>query len=1070
MRRNVIVGLVTLTVLLGAIGAAAGQKKDQSTWAIKRALFENYTPDELIDMREKDLIQTVKQLGFDREIPPAEVDKLLCLIGAYDMPYVSPHWLPDEIPASLGKPQPPEIIPGKVDGFNVFADVWYDSANDSCDNTIGDIVCTNKNNDLDQDGKPEIVVAVRGYYGTGVERVVVFENTGDNSFVQVWDYDLRKPYGANPDTSIIRCERVEVTDLDNDGKLEIVAGVYIRTYGKTDYGCLRVFEWTGSDNDYGTAPISNFNLNISQTPPNWTWITAMATGDLDNDGQQELVACENRTNHTYVVEVDGTFETTPTWNVEYVDSITVGSPYAACVGDADGDGRMEFYVTYWDSLTLHTWENTGAADTYAHVDSVMILSWESGGGDDYSWEGTVVANFDGNAYSEVYVTAAIHKSLFVFTNSGDVSNTTLDTLVWYDSQYYFPAAVGDQDHGPGSDGGDIYIGGGGGRVYNYEFTGTDVTNIADYTKYTIFSHISSASWIRGIDVMDSLDLDDEHEVVIGTDALSDVPSPCVVLEHSDLWPHDLRSKTVTNYTYLGQSDIQAVIENYGLNPESGFNVKWSTDTGDMGSVPYSDTLATLAEDTVALGWTADTVGVVGMTVWTDLSGDDDNSNDTTFQNIYVYPPETAQYSYAYTTESSHRIRGIGVFGNDDYVVGVKTTNYSLEYYHNAPADPDAIVTSWTNPDSLSDQIALTYNWGIGIDPDQNVYLANQDLMQSVLVFDYDGNSTPHRLELGQDVSPNAWGYPTALDIDDSGYVYVAYYIYNPAGPENGDQVEVYDKLANWNDVNHTATLMTSFEPPAYVIEGLCVNGDGSVLWISNRSLPPSIGDVTRWTGSPAGGYTQDMTFAGDGTMEVPGFVRAIDLAPDGDIYVCSDDDVASRAGANIIIADGTTGELKYTIDIEGAPRSGYFSCYDVEFSLVGEIDLSAQKAGDDVFLSWAAPGAATAFYLTHQWGWYTDKWEGAGFKGITSYEVYRDTVPDFIQGPATFLDSTSNTYYLDTSSEVGNTDLNHYYIVKSVGTLSYRSNSVTVGEYDKDVSNAKKKSAQDRTTVKRKSR
>jgi hypothetical protein len=266
--------------------------------------------------------------------------------------------------------------------------------------------------------------------------------------------------------------------------------------------------------------------------------------------------------------------------------------------------------------------------------------------------------------------------------------------------------------------------------------------------------------------------------------------------------------------------------------------------------------------------------------------------------------------------------------------------------------------------------------------------------------------------------------------------------------------------------------MTSFEPAAYVCEGLCVNSDGSVLWLTNRSSPGYLGNVTRWTGSPSTGYVQDTTFAGDGTMDIPGYVRGIDLAPDGDIYVCSDCDNAFDQ-EKVFIGDGTTGELKNVIDID-SPGNTHKSPYDLEFSLVGEIDLSAGRAGetppfdDDIYLSWSLP-TATALYITHQYGWYVDKWEGPGFKGVSSYAVYRDTLPDFVPGPGNLLGTTPNNYYLDETG-AGNTSLNYYYIVKATGTPGYTSKSTTAGEFDKSLLEVKKKDAPQRTVTKRKTR
>jgi len=1037
MRGKAIVLLTALTVLMAVGLTSASQIDNEYVYSISKALFENYSLGTLEQMYAQDVIHAVRELDFDRELTQAEVIKLQCIIGAIEMPHVSPLWHEGYTPATTGKPAPPQISLGKVDGSNAFDLVWQnDGVADSAEYAISDIATTGPSNDLDNDGLPEIVVTCKKYpTPETVSKVVVFENTADDTYAQVWYHDFTLDTFVS-DTSYSRATRVELADLDGNGDLDIIVGLRVEGAGKAEFGCVQVFDWdgvVGSDN-YGTGPATVYDLNKTGSQ----WATAMATGNIDEDPALELIVSENASNYTYVMDITGTLGGAVTWNQEYCDSIGAGSPYAAAVGDCDGDGNMEFYITRWWNLRLHTYEWNADGDYIDHYGFVQLE-----GADDYSWEGTKVANFDGDAYSEVYVPGTIG-NLWVFTNTGDVSTAT-STKLDAAGVSMFGAAVGDQDHGPGSDGGDFYVCAAGGDLWDYEFTGTDVTSIGDYTKYTIFNDPNGISGLMCA-VGNSLDKDGEHEVIIGNAEAIQNPS-VFVIEHGEFRAHDVGVDDIDpEYSYVGLSNIVANIKNFGANDESNITVNWSTDSGASGSEIIASLLSQDTEN-VSIPWTPSSPGLDNLTVETVLAGDENAGNDQKIEAIYVYPPETMSYSYQYYTESPARTRGVGVFGNDDFCVGVKNSPYSIEFYHNAPDSADAVQTYWENPGDPGDHIDLIWNWGIGVDSDLNAYLTNQDTEQSVLVFDYDGNSTIHRLELG--VDDNGLSYPTACDIDDSGYVYIAFYI---NGPATTDQIKVYDKLANWVDATHTAPLMTSFEPPAYVCEGLCVNGDGSVLWLTDRSAAGSMGNVTRWTGSPAGGYTQDLTFAGDGTMDVPGFVRGIDLAPDGDIYVCCDVDVQFD-GDKVFIGDGTTGELKNVIDIDD-PGTYHKSPYEIEFSLVGELDLVAQKGGgDDIYLTWSSP-TATAFYVTHQYGWYVDKWEGPGFKGATSYAVYRDTVPDFTADATTLVTTTSNTFYLDDGA-AGDTGTHYYYIVRATGTPGYTSKSTTLGEFDKSMQNVK---------------
>ncbi|MCK4271599.1 hypothetical protein KAX22_03055, partial [bacterium] len=85
---------------------------------------------------------------------------------------------------------------------------------------------------------------------------------------------------------------------------------------------------------------------------------------------------------------------------------------------------------------------------------------------------------------------------------------------------------------------------------------------------------------------------------------------------------------------------------------------------------------------------------------------------------------------------------------------------------------------------------------------------------------------------------------------------------------------------------------------------------------------------------------------------------------------------------------------------------------------------------------------------------------------VDSYVVYRDTVPDFAVGPTKEYDNTTDTTYLDVNV-AGDSSVNYYYYVNArVGSFE-SDNSRCVGEFDRDLINAKKKSVQESPEIKR---
>jgi hypothetical protein len=963
------------------------------------------------------------------------------------------------------------------DGDNYFL-YSYGPANDDplADNNTRDV---NAGSDVDQDGLYEIMVTDHDDGG----RVHVYEVVDDDNLQWVWS-----SAGTNL-AGDVTCRAVHTGDMDNDGVGEIIFLVCDGFTDTTTYEAgLHVYEWDGvTDNGYGVAPVSVYNPDT--TTGERFRAEDFDMGDVDGDGKNELLVPNNPVTNDkegcFILSVDGSFQGAYSWVEEAAYYRTSpdawgGSPLNAHIADMDGDGLNEAIFGIWDYCAFWIVE---ATDTNTYVYQTYIQTDPNDDGAPLIDFGIADLNNDGG--DEIYVNMYNDGELAVITGGTDVSLITpASNLFFIDSGAgggnWGVVAIGDQDHGTGSDGPDLYVTdwNATGDVYDYELSGTDPTNPANWTKYTIIDDYSGSGVPVPITAPPvDMDADGKLELVVGYgDGVPSDRNWFRIFEWSEFPPHDLGVVALTSYTTMGAGSIDATIGNFGNNDETGFEVYWKVDNGDSSSDTFTGTLDRQTEDDLALSWDIpDTIGLYSMTAWTALPADTNTSNDSLTQKIYSYPPTSGQYTYSYRTVSATQTRGIGVFGRDDYVVGITQPTFQLEYYHNAPNPPDVIVTEWSDGDTT---IALYYNWGIGLDADNNVYLANQnpDSTAEILVWDYDGDEVDW-FDLGysdKKIGPDgndevtheelmamiAKGevkgttYPSAVDVDENGYIYVAWYV------EDGtihDQIEVYSPIDTW--VNHQATKQGGFEPGAYVVEGLCVNADGSVMWITNRSAPGSLGDVTRWTGGPTLGYTQDITFSVDGTADIPGYVRGIDLGPDGKVYVCSDADNIFDT-EKVFIVDGTTGELESVIDIN-SPGAAHDSPYDIEFSVSGEVDLTIQKAEDDAYLSWSVP-TSTAFYVTHKAGYRVAKWQGPGAKDVTGYEVYRDTLTDFLPSAATLLDTTSNSYYLDELSGVGDTGLNYYYIVKAMGTPGYTSKSAIVGEFDRDLQKTKKGSLADR--------
>ena len=104
-------------------------------------------------------------------------------------------------------------------------------------------------------------------------------------------------------------------------------------------------------------------------------------------------------------------------------------------------------------------------------------------------------------------------------------------------------------------------------------------------------------------------------------------------------------------------------------------------------------------------------------------------------------------------------------------------------------------------------------------------------------------------------------------------------------------------------------------------------------------------------------------------------------------------------------------------------------------------DLTATLVEGDVYLAWTAVTEDTAgLPLT-----------------VNHYTVYRHDDPGFSPQESDSIAGTADVFFIDTSAAVGDTVVDHYYLVKAVGTDGRRSaESGRVGEFDRAMVNEEK--------------
>ncbi|MCI0497673.1 MAG: discoidin domain-containing protein, partial [Thermoplasmata archaeon] len=201
---------------------------------------------------------------------------------------------------------------------------------------------------LTDDQPPEVLaiatVPTTPSPGTDVNVTV---SLGDNLGIR--GYSLFYSYNGVDFTEAEFSQRTSNTDVDRDGRPEIVAGSYYGTY---------VFNET-----------LGVEYDLDDDVWNWAWGSAFAAGDTDLDGRVNLVAANQ---DTY-----GTLARVYQWNGSGYDRLADlgseldtsddGTIYSMDIGDFDGNGIPDIVIPLYYPYVIYVYEWSGFGYVLKHV-------------------------------------------------------------------------------------------------------------------------------------------------------------------------------------------------------------------------------------------------------------------------------------------------------------------------------------------------------------------------------------------------------------------------------------------------------------------------------------------------------------------------------------------------------------------------------------------------------------------------------------------------------------------------------------------------------------------------------
>lgn len=272
--------------------------------------------------------------------------------------------------------------------------------------------------DFDGDGKPDVAVA-----NQGSSTLSTLKNLSNVGSITAGSFGMRADF-----TEVNGASFIVVADLDGDGKPDLIAANY---FGSS----VSVFRNTSTTASPSTGSFA-FPLSYAAGVNPW----AVAAGDLDGDGKPEIVVANQNSNTISILR-----NTSTSGNISFAARVdlSIDKPNTIAIGDLDGDSKPEIAVTSWNGFAgvFRNKSTSGTITASSFEPHVDLMAGSEPGSvcmGDLNGDGKVdlaVSNLRGN-------TVSVFQNNAASSAAGISFSPKIDFAVGLDPQH---VAIGDLD-------------------------------------------------------------------------------------------------------------------------------------------------------------------------------------------------------------------------------------------------------------------------------------------------------------------------------------------------------------------------------------------------------------------------------------------------------------------------------------------------------------------------------------------------------------------------------------------------------------------------------------------------